>query len=87
MAQTNKLETHAMLWFEEDNQATPLQAAQNAGRYFHQKYGLVPQRIALPEAWQDAATRIEEELDGLKVVVDKLVQPRHVAVSVEQGQR
>jgi hypothetical protein len=73
-----------MLWFEENTKATPIQAAVNAGRYFHQKYGLVPKLIALPQAWADAAQAIEGELD-LEVVVDTMVLARHVAVSAENN--
>ena len=47
-------DTH-MLWFEEQENATPLDAAINAGRYFHKKYGLVPKLLALPQAWADAS--------------------------------
>ncbi|MEA3350607.1 MAG: hypothetical protein U9Q82_08310 [Chloroflexota bacterium] len=38
-----------MLWFEDDKKATPLQAAKNAGRYYHKKYSQVSTLIALPE--------------------------------------
>jgi hypothetical protein len=78
-----KADTH-MLWFEENDKATPLDAAINAGRYFHQKYGLVPKLLALPQLWADAAQAIEQELD-LEVVVDKMVLARHVAVSAENN--
>jgi hypothetical protein len=79
-----KADTH-MLWLEENEKATPLQAAINAGRYFHQKYGLVPKLIALPQSWAGAAQAIEQELD-LEVVVDKMVLAQHVAVSAENNQ-
>ncbi|MEA3351086.1 MAG: hypothetical protein U9Q82_10730 [Chloroflexota bacterium] len=71
-----------MLWFEDDKKATPLQAAKNAGRYYHKKYGQVPTLIALPGDWANAAQAIEQEL-GLRVVVDKMVLTRHVAVSAK----
>ncbi len=79
-----KADTH-MVWFEEQEKATPLQAAINAGRYFHQKYGLVPKLIALPQAWADAAETVEQELDGVEVVVDRMVLSRHVAISAERN--
>ena len=78
-----KADTH-MLWFEENEKATPLDAAINAGRYFHKKYGLVPKLMALPQAWADASKAIEQEL-GLEVVVDKTVLAHHVAVSAENN--
>lgn len=74
-----------MHWFEEDEEATPLTAARRAGRYFHRKYGLVPQLIALPPEWESARQAIEEELGGLEVVVDRMVLPRHVAISAERN--
>ena len=80
-----KADTH-MLWFEENTNATPLQAAVNAGRYFHKKYGLVPKLLALPQSWADAAQTIEQEL-ALEVVVDKTVLAHHVAVSAENNRR
>ena len=78
-----KADTH-MLWFEEQENATPLDAAINAGRYFHKKYGLVPKLVALPQAWADASKAIEQEL-GLEVIVDKTVLAQHVAVSADKS--
>jgi hypothetical protein len=75
----------SMHWFEEDQKATPLTAARRAGRYFHRKYGQVPRLIALPPEWESAIQAIEKELDGVEVVVDRMVLPRHVAVSAEQN--
>jgi hypothetical protein len=75
----------SMHWFEEDQKATPLTAARRAGRYFHRKYGQVPRLIALPPEWESAIQAIEEELDGVEVVVDRMILPRHVAISAERN--
>lgn len=73
--------TPKMHWYEENEQATPIEAVTRAGKHYHQKYGFVPVLVTIPKAWQEAVSEIEMALQGLKVTVDPELQPRTVAIT------
>lgn len=73
-----------MFWFEDDEDASGLQAVENAVRHYYSKYDHVPTLVELPPEWEQNANAIEEQLDGLRVLVSKMIPPRTVAVAHEE---
>lgn len=80
----NTLGITAMLWFEEDEDASAMQTVKNAAKRYYSKYDHVPTLVELPPQWEQYADEIEEQLDGLRVSVSKMIQPRTVAVTHEK---
>ena len=70
-----------MHWFEEDKDIQPLQAVKRACHHYHRKYEQVPKLVELPPSWSSFAGELEEQLEGLTLSTDALLQPRTVAVT------
>ena len=73
-----------MLWYE-NTDAEPEQAIKNASRYYYQKYGSKPVRVALPLKWRGNDDGVIEtaaltEALGLDVDTDPLILTKHIAV-------
>jgi hypothetical protein len=70
-----------MHWFEENEDIHPLQAVKRACRHYHRKYGQVPKLVELPPSWRSFTDELEDQLEGLTLSTDALLQPRTVAVT------
>ena len=70
-----------MHWFEEDKYVGPLQAVKRACRHYHRKYGQVPKLVELPPSWNSFTDELEDQLEGLTLSTNVLLQPRTVAVT------